>query len=314
MTQIFNIVAPVFLLLGFGYAASALKLITDAAVDSLIKFVMTFAVTCLLFRATATLDIASSLKFSTLASFYLPAIICFFVGITIARKAFGQRPGESVAAGFTTLFANSIFLGIPVVQRAYGDQAEPTVFAIISLHAATMYGLGVICMEMSARDGVGPFVALKKVAQSLSRNPLVIALALGFTYNFIGLPIPIAADDALKTMSAAALPAGMFGVGAALNRYALAENLSPASVMVALKLMLHPFLAMLFALFLFDLTTIEAKTVIMMAAVPGGLNIYLFAALYDRGKELAANALLLGTALSVVTLPFWLLTLEYILP
>lgn len=310
MIQIFNIVAPVFLILGFGYIAAALKLISDDAVDGLIRFVTYFAVTCLLFRATATLDIANSLKPDVLASYYLPAFICFAVGILLARKVFGQRPGESIAAGFTTLFANSIFLGIPVAQRAYGEAADPTIFALISLHAATMYGLGVISMEVSARDGAGILVAVKKVLKSLSRNPLVIAVALGFTYNLGGFPIPDAVDDALQFMAAAALPAGMFAVGATLSRYAIAENLGAASAMVALKLILHPLLAMLFAVVLFGLTKIEAKTLIIMAAVPGGLNIYLFAVLYDRNKELAASALLLGTIFSILTLPLWLLILE----
>ena len=163
MIQVFNIVAPVFLILGFGYAAAAFRLISEAAVDGLIRFVTYFAVTCLLFRATATLDIAHSLKFDLLASYYVPAFICFAVGVLLTRKVFRQRPGESIAAGFTTLFANSIFLGIPVAQRAYGEAADPTIFAIIALHAATMYGLGVICMEVSARDGQGALVALKKV-------------------------------------------------------------------------------------------------------------------------------------------------------
>ena len=310
MIQIFNIVAPVFLILGFGYAAAALKLISEAAVDGLIRFVTYFAVTCLLFRATATLDIANSLKLDVLASYYVPAFICFTVGILVARKIFKQRPGESIAAGFTTLFANSIFLGIPVAQRAYGDAANPTIFALISLHAATMYGLGVISMEVSARDGAGAFAALKKVVRSLSRNPLVIAVALGFVYNLSGIPIPAAADDALQLMAAAALPAGMFAVGATLNRYAISESLGAASAMVALKLILHPLLAMLFAVVLFDLTEIEAKTLIIMAAVPGGLNIYLFAVLYDRNKDLAASALLLGTVFSILSLPVWLLILE----
>ena len=306
MTQILNIVGPVFLLVGFGYAAAAFKLISDQGIDGLLKFVMHFAVTCLLFRATATIDIGSSLKLTTLTSYYLPAFICFFFGIVIARRLFNNRPGESIAAGFTTLFANSLFIGIPVAQRAYGDAADPTIFAIISIHAATMYGIGVICMEMSARDGAGAVVAMGKVFRSLSKNPLVIAVALGFTYNFTSLPIPAMADDALILMSGVALPAGMFAVGAALTRYSIAKNVLAAGSMVALKVLVHPALAMLFAVGVFGVAEIEAKTIVIMAAAPGGLNIYLFAVLYDRNKELAANAMLLGTLASIVTLPFWL--------
>jgi len=312
MSQVFNIVAPVFLILGFGYAAAALKLISDAAVDGLIRFITYFAVTCLLFRATATIDIANSLKADVLASYYIPAFICFFLGAVLAQRVFGQRPGESIVAGFTTLFANSIFLGIPVAQRAYGAAADPTIFAIISLHAATMYGIGVISMEMSARDGAGALVAMKKIARSLSRNPLVIAVTLGFLYNISDLPIPDTAGDALGLMADAALPTGMFAVGASLRRYSIADNLTAASAMVALKLVLHPLLAMMFAIALFDLAVIEAKAVIIMAAVPGGLNIYLFALMYDRNKELAANAMLLGTVFSIISLPLWLIILERI--
>lgn len=309
MLQIFNIVAPVFLLVGFGYIASASKLFSDDAVDALMRFVTLFAVTCLLFRATATIDIAGSIKPSVLASYYVPAFICFFIGIGIARKMFGNRPGESVAAGFTTLFANSLFIGIPVAQRAYGEAAMPTVYAIISVHAATMYALGVVSMEVSARDGEGALAAMKKVVRSLSRNPLVIAVVLGFGWNFTTLPIPSAVDDALKLMTAVALPAGMFAVGAALTRYAVAANVREAAVMVGLKLLLHPALVALFAYALFSLAEIEAKTVIIMAAAPGGMNIYIFAVLYNRNKELAANAMLLGTAVSMLTLPAWLLFL-----
>lgn len=309
MLQIFNIVAPVFLLVGFGYAASASKLFSDAAVDALMRFVTIFAVTCLLFRATATIDIAASMQPDVLAAYYVPAFICFFAGMIIARKVFGNRPGESVAAGFTTLFANSLFIGIPVAQRAYGDAAMPTVFAIISIHAATMYALGVVSMEVSARDGAGAVAAMRKVIHALARNPLVIAVALGFSYNLTTLPIPSAVDDALQLMTAVALPAGMFAVGAALTRYAIADNLREASVMVALKVAVHPALVALFAYGLFSLGTVEAKTIVMMAAAPGGMNIYVFAVLYNRNKELAANAMLLGTAISMLTLPFWLLML-----
>lgn len=309
MLQIFNIVAPIFLVVGFGYVGAKAKLFPDAAIDGLLRFVTYFAVTCLLFRATAIIDIRNSLRLEILASYYLPAFVCFAVGVVIARKVFANRPGESIAAGFTTLFANSLFIGIPTAQRAYGPEADPIIFAIIAIHAPAMYALGVICMEMSARDGAGALAAIRKVTYSLSHNPLVIAVALGFAYNIIGFPIPGAVDEALKLMAGVALPAGMFAVGAALTRYALADNIRQAGVKVMLKLILHPALAMLCAMGLFSLTDIEAKTVIIMAAAPGGLNIYLFAVLYNRGTELAANIMLLGTICSMASLPIWLLIL-----
>lgn len=309
MSEVFAIVAPIFLVVGFGYAASLFRLISDEAVDGLMRFTIYFAVTCLLFRATATIDLRTALKPGILVSYYLPAFVCFASGIVLARTVFRQRPGESVSAGFTTLFANTLFIGIPVCHRAYGEAADPTVYAIVSIHAATMYTLGVVSMEASHREGSGAVAAVGKVVRSLSRNPLVIAVALGFAYNFTGLAIPSAVDDALKLLTSSALPAGMFAVGAALTRYSLGGKAVEAGVMVFLKLLIHPALAMLFAFTVFSLDSVEAKTVVMMAAIPSGLNIYIFARLYDRGAELAANVILLATATSVLTLPIWLIVL-----
>ena len=45
---------------------------------------------------------------------------------------------------------------------------------------------------------------------------------------------------------------------------------------------------------------------VALAAMPPGVNIYIFATLYDRAVELAASALLLSTALSVISITVWL--------
>ncbi len=46
-----------------------------------------------------------------------------------------------------------------------------------------------------------------------------------------------------------------------------------------------------------------------MAAVAPGLNAYLFAAMYDRAIDVAASAVLLSTALAVLTVSAWLVVL-----
>ncbi len=57
--EILDIVAPVFLVVGAGYAAVKTGLMTAEPIDHLMKFAITFAIPCLLFRATSTIDLSA---------------------------------------------------------------------------------------------------------------------------------------------------------------------------------------------------------------------------------------------------------------
>ena len=54
------------------------------------------------------------------------------------------------------------------------------------------------------------------------------------------------------------------------------------------------------------------RAAVTLAAMPPGLNIYLFAVMYDRAVNLAASAFLLATTLSILTATFWIYVLDHI--
>ncbi len=306
MLDILAIVAPVFLVVMVGYVAARLRVVSDGDVDAILRFTTRVAVAALLFRAAATLDLGARLDPVALSAYYLPAFATFALGILAARTVFGQRPGESVAAGFTALFANSLFLGLPIVERAYGADALPYALAIIAIHAPIMYFLGIVTMEVSARDGSGLAAGMRKVAWSMSHNPLVLSVGAGMGWNLLGLPLPAPAEEALRLLAAAALPLGMFGIGATLTRYRFGGNWGETGVFVLLAVAVRPFLVALLAFQVLRIDPVAAKVTVMMGAMPGGVNIYLFAAMYRRGEALAANALLVGTVAGIATITLWL--------
>jgi len=56
-----DVIVPVFLVLGAGYLVTRAKLFQVAHVDGLMSFTQHFAIPCLLFRATSTLDLEANL-------------------------------------------------------------------------------------------------------------------------------------------------------------------------------------------------------------------------------------------------------------
>lgn len=306
MLEIAAIVLPVFLVVATGYVSSLLKWVSDAEVDTLVRFATWFAVTALLFEAVATLKLGEALDPALLASYYVPVAVIFFLGIIAAQKAFGQRPGEAVASAFTASFSNSLFLGLPIITRAYGDDGRAFALAIVAVHAPILYALGITAMESTARDGGGILAGIKKVARTMGQNPMFLAIVCGFAYNVSGLPLPVAAHDALLLMARAALPLGMFGIGATLTRYRLGGELRVTGFYVVLALLVRPALVAVAAFWVFRIDPLAAKVATMMAAMPGGVNIYFFASLYNRSVMLAANALLVGTVAGIASVSLWL--------
>ena len=300
------IVLPVFLLVGVGYGAVRTGVFPDKAVDGLVRFATHVAVPVLLFRALYTLDLGAALRLDHLLSFYGAATACFGLAILAARLGWGRRPGEAVALAFSALFSNSVLLGIPIVSRAYGESVLEPAYAIITFHAPYCYLLGILTMEFARRDGAGAGAALRRSAAAMFRNALTVGIVLGAALNLggVGLPAPLMA--AVEMLADAALPVALFGLGGVLTRYALRAEMGEALMISALSLVVHPGLAWLLTAQVLDMPDPFVRAAVVIAAMPAGVNGYVFAAMYGRAQGTAASAILLATALSVLSVTVWL--------
>ncbi len=139
------------------------------------------------------------------------------------------------------------------------------------------------------------------------RNALMIGLAFGFAVNLSGIPLPEPLRVAVDMMADSALPAALFGLGGVLTRYAIRASLGEAGMIAALSLILHPAIA-----YVPRRTSSSTcrpsfvRSAVVTAAMAPGVNTYVFASLYARGQAQAASAVLLATALSVLTISAWL--------
>lgn len=304
--EILGVVLPVFLVIGAGYLATRFKLFAQSAVDGLMTFTQSFAIPCLLFRAIVDLDLGEVFDPGLLLSFYTGAVVAFLIGVVGARRLFRRRPGEAVAVGFGALFSNSVLLGLPIMERAYGAGALAANYAIVSIHAPFCYLLGITMMEFARADGRGVLGTIQAVARAMFKNALMIGLALGFTVNLGQIPLPGTVAGAVDLLARAALPAALFGLGGVLTRYQLRASLAEAGMIAGLSLLIHPAITLALATLAFALPTDFVRSAVVTAAMAPGVNTYVFASMYSRGQAQAASAVLLGTALSVLTVSAWL--------
>lgn len=308
MQALLEIVLPVFVLLGFGYAVRWRGILNDGQVDALMTFAQNIALPCLLFLAIAGLDLGAHFHARLLLSYYVPATCVFALGIAGARLLFARPWEDSVAIGFCALFANSLLLGLPITERAYGSAALAPNFAIVAIHAPFCYGLGITTMEIVRARGLGLGRAAGSVLRAMFSNALVIGIGLGFVVNLGGLPVPGVVDEALAMMREAALPVALFGLGGVLYRYRPEGDRATIAMVCVLSLIVCPALVWGMGRLL-DLGPGELRSAVITAAMAPGGNAYLFANIYGVARRVAASSVLAGTAASIVTTWLWLMIL-----
>ena len=308
MSILLDVIMPVFLVIGFGYAVARAGLFSDGAVDGVMRYAQNFAVPCLLFKSIATLDLTAAYEWGLMVSFYSGALAGFALGFLGARLFFKRALTDAVAIGFACAFSNSLLLGLPITERAYGPEALAGNYAIISVHAPILYSLGIVLMEWVRATGQGlsvPALA-RKIARSIVNQPLVIGILSGFVVNLSHIPLPNFFWSAVDMMARSAIPVALFGLGGVLLRYRPEGDKLTIAMVCFASLVLHPAVTWLLGTQVFDLGTDSLRSSVLTAAMAPGVNAYMFAHLYGVAKRVSASAVLIATAASMGTVWVWL--------
>ncbi len=310
MLDILAVIAPIFALMALGFGAVRFRLFPADGIKALIAFVNNFATPCLLFYSISTSDFRAAFNPAIIGPYYLGAIICFIIGIVIARKVFNNRPGESISVGFASTFTNTVLIGLPIMTRAYGEAAMPVTLSIIGLHGAILLTMAMVTMELTRRDGQPLGKTLVVAVKRVVSNPLIWGIVAGIVGSLLNLQLIEPAEAFFIMMSQAVVPAALFGIGGALNEFKLSENWKQALVASLIKLLVHPAIAYVLMIWVLHVPMEIARYGILLSAMPAGVNIYVFATYYDRGVSVAANTILIATVLSALTISGWLFVLS----
>jgi malonate transporter and related proteins len=302
------VVLPVFLVVAVGYVTVWRGIFSDDVVESLMAYAQKVAIPCLLFYGISRLDLAQDFDLRLLSSFFAPAIGCFLLGVAGGRLIFKRPWEDAIVIGFCCLYANTLMLALPITERAYGPDAVAGNYAISALHAPICYIIGITSMEILRGHAGGGRLVIGKIMRGLGTNPVVIGVVLGFAANLSGLRLPVPIQEGLVMIAVTAIPVALFGLGGVLSRYKPEGDMRTVAFICLLSLVLHPVLTWAIVQG-FALDTAALRSAVVTAAVAPGANAYVFANMYGRARRVAASSVLIGTALSVISLWFWLTVL-----
>lgn len=298
MAALFEVVLPVFGLVGLGRLAAWRGLLTPGAIETLSTFIFRFALPPLLFRAVTT---AGSLSFAPALPFMLVALAIFAAGTVLARRALGDGLAASGVFGLNCAFGNAVMMGVPVIAAAFGKQGVAELLAIIAFHSALLMPVATATVEAGLHARVAPGRIALATARSLSRNPIILAIGLGFAWTWLALPTPAALARTLDLLAGAAAPVALVALGASLPPAPRRADIAPVLLSCLLKNVLMP--ALVFAAArLAGLAPLAVAVSTLAAAMPTGANAFMLASRYATAAERSAAAVLVSTLVSLPVL------------
>ena len=293
-----------------GYLAARTALFDEPSVRGLSLFAFNFAIPVLLLRTVAQTDMPPHPEWAFVFTYFSGAFTIFAAGAMIARLIFNRRGAVPAVFGISACFSNTTILGIPIVLKAYGDAAAVPLALILGFHSALLFTLTTVVAEVGAGIGVPLPKLLRNVGTGLLTNPILWGIAGGLVLNFLALPLPGMLDQLAAMLGGAALPTALFALGANLSRFRLTRTLREALALTTLKTVIQPALIYLLGRHVFGLTPVSLAVAVTMAALPTGINAYLFGARYDSATAEATSTILISTLVSVLTLGFLLAALH----
>ncbi|WP_299425727.1 AEC family transporter [uncultured Shimia sp.] len=298
MLAIFLKTLPFFAIIGLGYWAGRTRFFSAEATAYLTKFVFYFALSAMLFRFSANLSLAEVLNWRLIGGYLMGCLAVYGLATLVAMLRKQDIATAAVEAQCATI-GNVGFLGVPMLTLLMGSEAIGPVMMVLAVDLIVFSSLIVILITGS-RDGRMHIGVLKTVTLGLLRNPMIVAISLGFVWSALEIPIPDPLNEFLAILGGAATPGALFAIGASLAGKS-AERVEVALWLTFAKLILHPLCVAIAVLWLLPIDTYSASVVIAAAALPVAGNVYMLAQHYGVAPHRASAAILFSTVISIAT-------------
>lgn len=298
MLDIFLQTLPFFAVIALGFGAGRTGFFTPEATAYLTKFVFYFALSAMLFRFSATLSF-SDIWNGRLVVAYLWGTAFIYGVATIVALLRRQSMAKTAIEAQCAVIGNTGFLGVPMLVLLMGEQAIGPVMLVLAVDLVVFSSLIVILMSI-AQDGRFELSIFKTIGIGLLKNPMIVSMVLGLTWSATGLPLPKPVFAFTELLGAAATPGALFAIGASLASKST-EKIEVAARLTFCKLVLHPAFVAIAAIYIFPLDPYSAAVIIAAAALPVAGNVYMLAQHYNVAPQRVSAAILVSTAISIVT-------------
>jgi len=297
MLEVFGFVVPVGLVIAAGVALRLSGAADAGWVEVLNRYGLYIGFPALIFLNLTEIDLAELAAHAPVFGFnvvMLPAILLTTYAVVRLMRLDIEVGNAIIVASF---FGNVAYLGYPVIASAFpGSEAEVSI--IISIYTLVLFSLGIFILEGSREHPKGWHQILARIAV----NPFIVAIALGFIFIGLDIPVPALLYEALAMIRGSASAVVLISLGIFLaHRIPLRRVWRPTLVVTVLRLAVVPllFYAIAGAIGLADARAVS----VVEAAMPLAVTPFALSSMYPMDREVLVTSIFVTTVLSALSLP-----------
>lgn len=283
-----DVVLPVFLVVAAG---AAIGLRFGLEVAPINRVALYAAVPALAYRTLAELELAGATASRLLVGYAGYLLVAAALAAIVGRR--WTPVGRRALIG-TSVLPNAANLNLPVALFAFGAAGLERALVLYVATSLLTFTLG--------PSLVGRATTLGRSLRTVLGFPVLWAALLGLIVNGAEWTTPTALARAVGLLADAAIPLVLLTLGVQLVRARRWRPSGAAWAAVGLKLGLGPVLAAAIGL-LVGLQGLDLAVLVLIGAMPTAVNAAMLAVEFDGGATLVGDAVVVGTALALATLP-----------
>jgi malonate transporter len=310
MQSILNTALPFFALIFCGYGAGRLRLLDETAAAGVNTFVFYFALPAFLFGLMSSSPIGEVLNAPFVGAYLTASLALFALTALVGFRIFEIGRAEAAVQGLAAVLANTGYMGIPLISAVFGREAAVPIVVGLTLDGVLMIPLGIVIIESSKGRAESLTHTALATFSALARNPLILSIFAGLAVSTTGFNPPMPLGNFLDLLGGTAGPCALFALGATLAGRSVAGGTAEVSYMTFMKLVLHPAALFFTTTVIFSVDPLWATAALLGAALPIAANVFIVARQYNVYVSRTSSAILISTALSLISVSALLLVLH----
>ena len=295
MSELLNILMPIFILIAFGFAFQRIAFPSEnfwKDADKLTYFIL-MPILLIYKLANTNYQFDEKLIYFILTPIFAILIVTILLLLLNKRINFEPKAFTSMVQG-SIRFNTYIFLSLALL--AFGEKG--LVLASIMIAFAIPL-INIICVSILVKYTSHSQLNIKGFFLTLVKNPLILGCIIGISLNNFEIPQMI--NESLRLISNTALPLGLLSIGFSLKIKDFSSHINHVMVASMFKFLVLPTLIFIIASLFF-----LEREMIMILVLYGTLSTaptsYILAKQMGGDSELMVSIITLQTLFSIIPL------------
>lgn len=291
-------IVPVLILIAFGKGLARARFFSEGFFKELNRLTYFWGLPALLVYKVAEIELWNDEGIGILYTLLIVIGASILVGYLFVLIL--KVPRESIGSFIQGSYrGNLAFVGFPVVFFSLGQEGLALGMFASGICILTYNISGVLILILHAKgESQSP---LRAIWHHGLRNPLILACAIGFSLNLLGINIPLMGRRTLEAVGQIALPLALIGLGAGLKLDELKGRIGLSVVASLINVAFSPLLGYFVGRAL-GLDPESLKIAVIFLACPTAIFSYILADILGNDTVMARNIVILSTLLSILSL------------